>query len=48
MILILSQLIAVAIFLLVWKLRESIYDQITYMELQKEMLIITPNFRPQI
>ncbi|CAG2531596.1 MAG: hypothetical protein ABJO28_01090 [Maribacter dokdonensis] len=36
MIFILSQLIAVAIFLLVWKLKELISNQNTYMKLLKE------------
>ncbi|MEP2690151.1 hypothetical protein [Maribacter dokdonensis] len=36
MIFILSQLIAIAIFLLVWKLKELISNQNTYMKLLKE------------
>lgn len=36
MIFILSQLIAVAIFLMVWKLKELISNQNTYMKLLKE------------
>ena len=45
MIFILSQLIAVAIFLLIWKLKELINDQNTYMKLLKEETIKSPVFR---
>ena len=45
MIFILSQLIAVAIFLLIWKLKELINDQNTYMKLLKEETIKFPVYR---
>jgi hypothetical protein len=45
MIFILSQLIVVAIFLLVGKLRELICNQNTYIELLKEDAIKSPVFR---
>jgi len=45
MIFILSQLIAVAIFLLVWKLKELISNQNTYMKLLKEEVPKAANLR---
>ncbi|SNR25759.1 hypothetical protein SAMN04488009_0414 [Maribacter sedimenticola] len=45
MVFILSQLIAVAIFLLVWKLKELISNQNTYMKLLKEEVPLAAKFR---